>query len=226
MPEKQATVKNPIDRRNPQRSEPDLTNLVFGKLTPQARDLEEAVLGSMLIDRDAVAIVIDILKAESFYVDAHQHIYKAILQLFEKSQPVDILTVTEELKLMGELDHVGGAFYVTELTNRIGSSANVEYHARIVAQKYIQRELVTISTTIIKDAYEDTTDVFELLDKAERELFNITDQNLRRNYASMSNLITSAIKRIEELKQFDESFTGIPSGFVELDRVTAGWQKI
>lgn len=224
MPDNQEPARSftKIVNRKPNQ---DLSNNVFGKIPPQARDLEEAVLGAMMLDKNAVSTVIDILKPESFYVDAHRSIYKSIMRLFEKSQPIDILTVTDELRNMGELEAAGGPYFVTELTNRIGSSANVEHHARIVSQKHIQRELIRISDQVIKDAYEDTTDVFELLDKAEQGLFSITDQNLRRNYASMSNLITAAIKQIEDLKDKEDGLTGIPSGFVDLDRVTSGWQK-
>ena len=145
--------------------------------------------------------------------------------MFNKSQPVDILTVTEELKQMGQLEEAGGPFYITELTNRIASAANVEHHARIVSQKHIQRELIHISSQIIKDAYEDTTDVFKLLDSSEKKLFSVTDQNLRRNYDSMSNLLTKAIKQIETIREHEDSLTGVPTGFTELDRVTAGWQR-
>jgi len=141
----------------------DLSNYVFDKLPPQARDLEEVVLGGMMLDKDAVAEVIDILKPESFYLEAHQHIFEAIQDLFGKSQPVDILTVTEQLRKLGKLDIVGGPFYVTRLTNRVGSTANIEHHARIISEKYILRELIRTSNFVIKDAYEETTDVFELL---------------------------------------------------------------
>lgn len=222
MPEEVKRTANFLEKR---KSSTDLSTLMFGKVPPQARDLEEAVLGAMMLERDAVSTVIDILKPDSFYAPAHQGIYKAIMRLFEKSQPIDILTVTEELKLEGTLDEVGGAFYVSELTNRVASAANVEHHARIVSQKYIQRELIRISSNIITDSYDDTTDVFEMLDKAEKELFSVTEQNLRRNYASMSNLITKAIQQIEELKDHEDSLTGIPTGFTELDRTTSGWQK-
>jgi replicative DNA helicase len=197
----------------------------FGKLPPQARDLEEAVIGALLIDRDAVAEVIDVLKPESFYIDAHQVIYKAIMVLFEKSAPVDILTVTEQLRREGDLELAGGAFYVAELSNKVTSAANVEHHARIVSQKYIQRELIKISTTIIRDAYEDTTDVLELLDKAEKELFSVAEQNLRRSFDDMRSLVSKAIEEIDEVRKHEDSLTGIPSGFTHLDRVTAGWQR-
>ena len=147
-----------------------------------------------MLESNAVASVIDILKPESFYVNAHQLIFQAIRNLFNKSKPIDILTVTEEMKQMGKLEDVGGPFAITELTSRIASGANVEHHARIVAQKFIQRELIRISSDIIKNSYEDTTDVFELLDKAEQNLFSVADLNLRRNYEPMSNLLTKALE--------------------------------
>lgn len=203
----------------------DLSSYEYGKVQPQARDLEEAVLGALMLERDAVSTVIDILKPDSFYVPAHQTIYKAILNLFAKSQPVDILTVTSELKKQGDLEEAGGAPYIADLTDRIASAANVEHHARIISQKYIQRELIRMSSEIIKNAYEDTTDVFELLDKAEQNLFSVAEQNLSRNYASMSNLITKAIQQIEDIKNQEEGLTGIPSGFTALDRLTGGWQR-
>ncbi len=196
-----------------------------GKLQPQARDLEEAVLGAMMLEKDAVSVVIDILKPESFYDTRHGHIYEAILDLFGKAEPVDILTVKERLKDLGKLDDSGGATYIAELTNRVVSAANVEHHARIVSQKYIQRELITISNKVIHDAYDDTVDVFTLLDRAEQNLFQVTEQNLRRSYESMSNLLTKAVKQIESLKDHEDSLTGVPTGLAELDRLTSGWQK-
>ncbi len=199
--------------------------LEHGKVPPQAVDLEEAVLGAMMIEQDAVAAVIDILKPEVFYKEAHQKIFSAIFRLFGKSEPIDILTVTNELKSSGELEMVGGPYYITMLTSRIASAANVEYHARILIQKYIQRELIHISSDIIKDAYEDTTDVFDLLDKAEQGLFNVSESNLRRNFEDMPSLIKQAIEDIENAKNSDTHFRGIPSGYAELDRVTTGWQK-
>ncbi|UBM63629.1 replicative DNA helicase [Candidatus Sulfidibacterium hydrothermale] len=199
--------------------------LEHGKVPPQAVDLEEAVLGAMMIEQDAVSAVIDILKPEVFYKEAHQKIFKAIFRLFGKSEPIDILTVTNELKSSGELEMVGGPYYITMLTSRIASAANVEYHARILIQKYIQRELIHISSEIIKDAYEDTTDVFDLLDKAEQGLFNVSESNLRRNFEDMPSLIKQAIEDIENAKNADTHFRGIPSGYAELDRITTGWQK-
>ncbi len=214
-----------ISRLRPNKTEGDLSTYVFGKVQPQALPLEEAVLGALMLDKDSIAIVIDILRAESFYSDAHQFIYKAILRLFERSQPVDILTVTEELKKAGELEKAGGGFNLVNLTNRVASAANIEYHARIISQKHIQRELIRVSTGVIRDAYEDTTDVFQLLDDAEQGLFNITQQNLSRSYESMGTLASKALKQLEELSQREEGLSGIPTGFTDLDRITSGWQS-
>ncbi len=207
------------------KSEETVSPLAFGKVQPQARSLEEAVLGALMLDKDALSVVVDILQSESFYVDAHKSIYKAICALFEKSNPVDLLTVSEQLKTMGELESIGGPFYLVELTNRVASAANIEYHARIVAQKFIQRELIRVSTETIKDAYEDTTDVFDLLDKSEQNLFAITEKNLSRGSMNMSTLVNMAIKQFEELSKKDDGLTGVPSGFTSLDRVTSGWQR-
>jgi replicative DNA helicase len=201
-----------------------LSDYVFGKVQPQALPLEEAVLGALMLDKDALPVVLDILRPESFYSDAHQLIFRAILRLFEKSHPVDLLTVTEELKRTGDLEAVGGGFYLVELTNRVASSANIEYHARIVAQKQIQRELIKVSTQTIRDAYEDTTDVFTLLDEAEKGLFAVTQNNLSRQYESMGALASKTLKILEELKNKKDGLTGVPSGFSSLDRLTSGWQ--
>ncbi len=219
----QLDIKKKFNKKNNKRGE-DLSNYVFGKLQPQAIPLEEAVLGALMLDKDALSIVIDIIRAESFYTEAHQAIYKAMLALFEKSQPVDLLTVTEQVKKQGELEKIGGPYYLVELTNRVASSANIEYHARIIAQKHIQRELIRVSTDVIRDAYEDTTDVFDLLDKAEQGLFQITEQNLSRTYEGMNTLLSKAVKQLEEMSKKEDGLTGVPTGFTALDRLTSGWQ--
>jgi replicative DNA helicase len=197
----------------------------LGKLQPQAIDLEEAVLGALMLEKDALSSVIDILKPEVFYKDNHQKIFQAIRQLFEKSSPVDILTVTAQLRSQGELEMIGGAYYITELTNRVASAANIEFHSRIIIQKFIQRELIRISTEVIQSAYEDTTDVLDLLDKAEKNLFEIAQNNLRRDSRKMDDLMHEALKEIEALKDKKDGLTGVASGFTDLDRMTSGWQK-
>ncbi|NHA03053.1 replicative DNA helicase [Mucilaginibacter sp. HC2] len=197
----------------------------LGKLPPQATDLEEAVLGALMLEKDALSSVIDILNPEVFYRDNHQKIFSAIKQLFEKSSPVDILTVTAELRKLGELEMIGGAYYITELTSRVASAANIEFHARIIIQKYIQRELIRISTDVIQSAYEDTSDVLDLLDRAEKNLFEIAQNNLRRDARKMDDLVHEALRDIEALKDKKDGLTGVASGFTALDRMTSGWQK-
>ncbi len=213
--------------RSSRRSTPSLlsTTLEAGKLPPQAPELEQAVLGAMMLERNAVNEAIDILNPESFYVEAHRRIFSAIHGLFGNDQPIDILTVTEELKKRGELDMVGGPFYISQLTNKVASSANVEYHARIISQKHILRELIRISAETQRDAYDDSADVFDLLDKTEQDLYAITSGNLKRNYEPMSDLIQGAIANIESAKSKTGGVSGIPTGFVQLDKLTAGWQR-
>lgn len=203
----------------------DSTPAMYGKLPPQAVPLEEAILGAIMLDKDAFAIVLDILRPDSFYKDAHQKIYQAMRGLFEMSYPIDLLTVTEGLRKQGDLEAVGGPHYIVELTRKVASAANIEYHARIVAQKYIQRELIRISTKVIKNAYEDTTDVFELLDSAEQGLFEITQNNLNSSYESMGSLASKFIKSLEDLKEQEAGLTGIPTGFKEVDNLTSGFQR-
>lgn len=196
-----------------------------GRIPPQAVELEEAILGALMLEQNALTAVVDILKPELFYKESHQRIYSAIHRLFAKSEPVDILTVTNELKTSGELELIGGAYFITQLTNRVASTANIEYHSRIISQKYIQRELIKISAELIREAFEDTTDVFELLDKAEQNLFSVSENNFRRDYDSMQTLVHEAIRDIETARDHEGNLRGIPSGFTDLDRITAGWQK-
>lgn len=214
-------------KKTPVRQQESLNQqfIEHGKVPPQAVELEEAVLGAMMLEKDAVSSVIDILQPKVFYKESHQKIFSAIYRLFGKSEPIDILTVTNELKNAGELEMVGGPYYITMLTSRIASAANVEYHARIILQKHIQRELINISSEVIKEAFEDTTDVFTLLDKAEQNLFSVSETNLRRNFEDMHSLVKQAIEDIESARDSDSHMRGVPSGFVDLDRITTGWQK-
>src|SRR6186713_2306637 len=203
----------------------DLSTMIYGKVPPQAKDLEEAVLGAIMLEKGAFDIVIEILKAECFYVDSHQRVFKAMQSLANKSQPIDILTVVEELRFKEELDLVGGPYYVTKLTNAVVSSANIEAHARIILQKFIQRELIRISGEIIGDAYEDSTDVFDLLDQAESKIYEVTSSHLRNSYETIDSVLVKTIQRIEDLRHKNEDVSGVPSGFSSLDRVTYGFQN-
>ncbi len=213
------------DRRTRRKSPVDLSTMVYGKVPPQAKDLEEAVLGAIMLEKGAFDTIIEILKPECFYVEAHQRIFKAFQTLAQKSLPIDILTVVEELRIREDLDVIGGPYYVTKLTNSVSSSAHIESHARIILQKFIQRELIRISGEIIGDAYEDSTDVFDLLDDAESKLFEITNNHLRKNFDDINTVLVKTINRIEDLRTKDEDITGVASGFKTLDRVTNGWQS-
>lgn len=197
----------------------------IGKVPPQAVDLEEAVLGALMLEKDALTTVIDILRPESFYKDQHVEIYRAVVDLFNKSEPIDLLTVTQQLRENGRLEFIGGAYRVTELTTKVNSAANIEAHARIIAEQAIKREMIKVASTVHRDAYEDTTDVFELLDSTEQALFEISESHIRKNYADMRSIMTEAIKEIEARKKHKDGLTGVPSGFTALDRVTSGWQK-
>ena len=200
-----------------------IISLERGKIPPQSVDLEEVVLGAMMIDKKGVDEVIDILHPDVFYKDAHRHIYEAIFKLFETSEPVDLLTVSTQLKKDGKLEVVGGDFYLIKLTQKVASSAHIEFHARIILQKYIQRSLIKISNEIIEDAYNEATDVFDLLDNAESKLYDVTQGNLKRSAETAQNLVIQAKKRIEEIAN-KEGLSGIPSGFDKVDKLTSGWQ--
>lgn len=212
------------DRKFKRKPGPEASNLVFGKIPPQAKDLEEAILGAIMLEKSAFDTVVEILKPQCFYVDANQRIFSSMQSLANKSLPIDLLTVVEELKVRGDLEIVGGPYYVTKLTNAVVSAANIDAHCRIVLQKFIQRELIRISGETIGDAYEDTIDVFDLLDDAESKLFEITNNHLRRNFDDINTVLKRTIERIEDMRTRSEDITGVHTGFPNLDRVTYGWQ--
>ena len=198
-------------------------SLEKGKLPPQAIELEQAVLGAMMIDKKGVDDVIDILSPDTFYKQEHQYIYNAIYGLFKDSQPIDLLTVSDRLIKDGNLQLAGGDAYIINLTQKVSSSAHIEFHARIVLQKYIQRKLITISNDIIQEAYDETTDVFDLLDFAESKLFEVSQGSLKRSSENAEGLVAQALLKIEKIAK-QEGMSGIPSGFTRLDELTAGWQ--
>ncbi len=197
----------------------------LGKVPPQAVDIEQAVLGAMMLEKNAVTDVIDMLTPSSFYDPKHQFIYNAVRELFGNSSPIDLLTVTNKLRQNGELEAAGGAVYISQLTSRVASSAHVEFHARIIAEKYIKRELIRMSSEVIRDAYDDTSDVFDVLNKAEGDLFQIAENNMGKNADTMQNVVRQAIEEIEKASQNTDGISGVPTGFFDLDKVTAGWQR-
>ena len=194
------------------------------RLPPQALDLEQSVLGALMIERQALTDVIDILKPNNFYKDSHKEIYQAIIDLFNNSEPVDLLTVTNQLKKNGKLDFVGGSYYVSQLTTRVNSASNIEFHSRIILEQSIKRQLIEVSGEVQKEAYEDTTDVFDLLDNTEQSLFDISESHVRKNYDQVKNLMKEAIDELESKKTKKDGITGVPSGFIDLDNITSGWQ--
>ena len=194
-----------------------------GKLPPQAVDLEQAVLGAMMIDKKGVDDVIDILSPDTFYKPEHQIIFEAIHNLFKDSQPIDLLMVSSRLIKEGNLKLAGGDAYIISLTQKVSSSAHIEFHARIVLQKYIQRKLISISNEIITEAYDETTDVFDLLDGAESKLFEVSQGSLKRSTEAAEGLVAQALQKIQDNSN-TKGMSGIPSGFSKLDQLTAGWQ--
>ena len=200
------------------------TDYGTGKTPPHNDELEQAVLGAIMLDRDAFAVVLDILKPQSFYKIAHQNIFEAMMQLFAKSAPIDLLTVVDALRKASKLDQTGGASYIVELTNRVASSANIEYHARIISQKFIQRELIRTCSDTITEAFADTTDVFDLMDKAEQNLFAITETNISRAFQGMGQLSANALRQIEAAAKMPDGLTGVNTGFAGLNKLTAGLQ--
>jgi replicative DNA helicase len=213
------------DRKNRKRQTADLSTMVYGKLPPQAKDLEEAVLGAIMIEKSAFDSVNDILKPEMFYVDGHQKIFLAMQRLAKKNRPIDILMVVEELRISEELEMVGGPYYVTTLTNAIVSSANIESHSKIILQKFIQRELIRIAGELIQISYEDSADPFELLDEAEESLSQVGQALDISDMTPIDSVLIKAIQQIEDWRHLDSSITGVPSGYKELDKATRGWQN-
>ncbi|MEA3444246.1 MAG: replicative DNA helicase [Bacteroidota bacterium] len=212
-------------KSNKKQSVVDQLNVEYGKLPPQAVELEETVLGAIMLERDAFDNVVEILQPESFYKDIHQKIFKAFIDLSTKEEVIDILTVSEELRKKGILDEIGGAYYITQLTRRVTSGAHAEFHARIVAQKYIQRELIRVSSDIQVKAFDQSIDVLELLEFSEMELFKVAEGNIKKQTQKIGPLINEAIKQIQAAGKQEDGLSGVPSGFTSIDRITSGWQK-
>jgi len=197
----------------------------YGRIQPQAPELEEAVLGALMIEKDAYSLVSEILRPESFYERRHQLIYSAITDLAVNQKPVDILTVKEQLSKRGELEEVGGPFYITQLSSKVASSAHIEYHARIIAQKSLARELITFTSNIQSKAFDETLDVDDLMQEAEGKLFEISQQNMKKDYTQINPVIDEAYKLIQKAAARTDGLSGLESGFTKLDKMTSGWQN-
>ncbi|MDP4183857.1 MAG: replicative DNA helicase [Bacteroidota bacterium] len=203
----------------------DEINAQYGKIPPQAVDVEEAVLGALMLERDAYVAVGDILHPECFYKEEHQKIFEIIRDLSMKEKPVDLLMVTQELRNRNLLDEVGGPLYITQLTSRVASAAHIEFHARIIAQKYIQRELIRVTSEIQGRSYDDTVDVDELINFAESQVFKVSEGNIRKETVPIKPVLKEAIDLMQEAAKRPDGLSGVPSGFTPLDRITSGWQN-
>lgn len=196
-----------------------------GKIPPQALELEEAVLGALMLEKNAAERVMDLLHPNCFYSDKHKVVFEAIKKLFADGEPIDLLTVKNQLAKNGTLEMAGGSVSIARLTNKVASAANLEFHSHLLIEKFIQRSLIQVSTEIGKEAYEETNDAFQLLDNAEKRLYAIKDESLKKNFNSIDDLVAKAIEQIESAKSSSDTITGVPTGFNSLDKITNGFQK-
>lgn len=194
------------------------------KLQPQALEIERTVLGALMIDKDAYAVVCEILHQDSFYEKRNQYIYDAIRELSMTEKPVDMLTVAEELGRMGRLEDVGGPAYIADLCTRVASSANISYHARIIAQKSLARQLISFAGEVGTKAYDETLDIESVMQEAEGALFELSQRNMKKDYTQVDPVIGEAIKTIQKAAANKDGITGVPTGYTRLDDITSGWQ--
>ncbi len=197
----------------------------LGKLPPQAIELEDSVLGAIMIEKDAYATVADLLRPESFYKDQNRMVFEAIRALAAKDQPIDVLSVAEKLKTQGTLDEAGGPVYLSELTRKVASTAHLHYHAQIVSQKATARELIQMAARVEESAYDETQDVEELMQAAESDIFEISQRAQKRDVTQIDPVIAEAFERMKKASKNEGNISGIPSGFKALDKITSGWQK-
>ena len=210
------------NRRRVRRQQP-LDN-TYGHLQPQALDVEKAVLGALMIDKDAYAIVCEMLYPESFYEPRNQMVYAAIRDLSMAEKPVDMLTVTDRLSKEGHLEEVGGPAYIMELTSRVASSANIEYHANIIAQKFLARQLISFASVVETKAFDETSDIEDVMQEAENSLFELSQRNMKKDYTHINPVIKQALDVISKAAQNTDGLTGVPTGYHKLDDITSGWQ--
>ena len=201
-----------------------IDNTTYAHLQPQALEVERAVLGALMNDRDAYAVVCEILSPESFYEQRNQLIYSAIRDLSIAEKPVDVLTVTDELEHQGCLDKVGGAIYIADLSNKVASSANIEYHARIIAHKFLARQLISFASDIETKAFDGSMDIDDLMQDAEGSLFELSRRNMKKDYTQIDPVISNAVEVIQKAAANKDGLTGVPTGYHKLDNITSGWQ--
>ena len=196
----------------------------YGHLQPQALDMERVVLGALMVDKDAFSIVSELLHPDTFYEPRHQKIYQAIQTLNMNENPVDIITVTEELRREGTLESIGGPAYIVELSSNVASSANIEYHARILSQKFLARQLISFASTIETKAFDETVDVNDLMQEAEGNLFELSQRNMKKDYVQIDSVVSKAMEILQKASANAGGMTGVPTGYTKLDEKTSGWQ--
>ena len=196
-----------------------------GRLQPQARELEEAVLGALMLEKDAYSIISEILSPECFYDKTHELIFTAIQDLAIQQKPIDILTVVDQLRKSGTLEAVGGTSYIAQVSQKVVSSAHIDYHARIIAQKYLARELISFSSEVASKAFDETNDVDDLMQEAEGKLFEISQRNVKKDVVHINPIINEAFNLMREAAKRTDGLSGLPSGFNDLDKITSGWQN-
>ncbi|WP_172282271.1 replicative DNA helicase [Chryseobacterium sp. LAM-KRS1] len=199
-------------------------SIADGKMPPNAVDFERLIIGTFLIDKKGLDHSIDLLTPEVFYDPRHQVIFATILKLYEANHPVDLMTIIQDLKKEDKLNSAGGDHYIIDLTMGVSSSAHIEYHVRVILEKYILRSLINVSANVIDSSYKESTDVFELLDKAEQSFFEITNGTIKKGFDTANSLVKQAIDTIKSLKD-KEGLSGVPSGFRDVDKETGGWQN-
>lgn len=203
----------------------DMSTMVYGKVPPQATEIEKLILGAIMLERNAIDIASELLTPESFYLESHSKIFSAILSLSARGQGVDVELVANELRIYGDLEAVGGPYYVMQLTNSVVSGANVEAHCQIVKQKQLARQMIKLGGELVVKGYENGTDVFELIDDHEKGLADLLTGNMGKGYTPMDIAIVDSYQHIEAMRGRNEIMTGIPSGLADLDRITDGWQN-
>ena len=208
----------------PEKKKPQQIDNAYAHIQPQATEIERIVLGSLMIDKDAFSMVSEILKPETFYEPRNQKVYQAIQTLSMEDHPVDIMTVTEELKKEGTINDVGGPGYILELSSRVASSAHIEYHAKILAQKFLARQLISFSSVIETKAFDETVDVDELMQEAEGSLFEISQKNMRQDYTHINPVVNGAVSILQKAAANKGGLTGLSTGYTKLDDYTSGWQ--
>lgn len=196
----------------------------LGRIPPQAIDVEEVVIGAVMIEPDAYSVVGDIIDGDCFYKEAHQHIFKAITELFAKSEPIDLLTVSDQLKKNGKLEEVGGMLYLSDLTTKVAGAAHIEHHAKIVHQKFLQRELIKTATRIQNEAFDDSIDVKELIDNAENSIYKLSQGSHKNDSSGINPILKAAIERLEQAALRKDAMSGLASGYTGIDKMTSGWQ--